>query len=329
MNQQVIAIAAFDGVEVLDVAGPAQVFSAAARLLPSGRAYETVVLGSSEAPVRCAGGIGLTVDASWGSYPRPIDTLIVPGALTTSTTGVRAIVNADLVEWLKDPRMQSIRRIVSVCAGAHILAAAGILDNRRATTHWATAEQLRTNHPKVDVQPDLIFVRDRDVWTSAGVTAGMDLALALVANDHGDRLGRLVARWLVMYLRRPGGQSQFSSLIDIPLATEPPIANLQGWIPEHLTEDLSVPALASRSHLSVRHFARLFRAQTGTPPGEFVESVRCETAARRLLDTGHGLDTIASEVGFGSVETLHRVFRDRYGISPGAYRSRFTTTDPR
>jgi transcriptional regulator GlxA family with amidase domain len=325
MSHRVVAIAAFDGVEVLDVAGPAQVFSAAARLLTSGLTYKAIVLGSSDALIRCAGGIGLTVDAAWGSYRGPIDTLIVPGALTTSGPGVKALVNADLVEWLKKPRAQSVRRLVSVCAGAHTLAAAGLLDGRRATTHWATAEQLRANYPEIDVQADSIFIRDGDVWTSAGVTAGMDLALALVANDHGEKLARLVARWLVMYLRRPGGQSQFSSLIDVPLATDSTIADLQGWIPAHLTDDLSVSALAGRSNLSVRHFARLFRTQIGMPPGEFVEIVRCETAARHLLDTGQGLDSIAAKVGFGSVETLHRVFRYRYGISPGAYRSRFTS----
>ncbi|MEV0596185.1 GlxA family transcriptional regulator [Nonomuraea cavernae] len=216
-------------------------------------------------------------------------------------------------------------RIVSVCAGAHMLAAAGLLDGRRATTHWATAAQLAVDHPEVVVEPDAIFVRDEHIWTSAGVSTGIDLALALVAEDHDAELARRVARWLVMYVRRPGGQSQFSEFLARSSATDAGIARLQAWIPDHLTEDLSNEALARRTNLSVRHFSRLFRQQVGVTPAEYVESVRVDAPARHLLHTGNGLRTVANSVGLGSVETLHRVFKQRFGVTPTAYRERFTT----
>ncbi|MFF4413681.1 GlxA family transcriptional regulator [Streptosporangium sp. NPDC001559] len=326
MTSHLVVITVYDGVELLDVAGPLEVFSTADRLLGEGApGYEIVVAGPEAGLVRCAGGASIAADVSWTELRREIGTLIVPGGLVLDTTGPRVLRAEPLIEWLTALADHDVRRITSVCVGAHILAAAGLLDGRRATTHWAAAERLATDHPEVTVAPDSIFVRDGHIWTSAGVTAGMDLALALVAEDHDAELARRVARWLVMYMRRPGGQSQFSELLAHPSASDAGIARLQAWIPDHLTEDLSNEALARRAGLSVRHFSRLFRRQVGVTPADYVETIRVEAAARHLLHTGGGLRTIANTVGLGSVETLHRVFRQRFGVTPTDYRERFTT----
>jgi len=215
------------------------------------------------------------------------------------------------------------RRTASVCTGAHVLAAAGLLDGRRATTHWATADRLAAAHPAVRVDADAVHVRDGDVWTSAGVSAGIDLALALVAEDHGDELARDVARWLVVHLARPGGQSQFSVALAVGPARRPAIRRLQEWLPDHLDADLSVAALADRAGMSVRHFARRFAAETGRTPAEHVEALRVEAACRRLLELDEALPTVAAACGFGAVEALHRAFRTRLGVTPAAYRDRF------
>jgi transcriptional regulator GlxA family with amidase domain len=326
MTPHLVVIAVFDGVELLDVAGPLEVFSTADRLrsrdVPG---YETLVAGPEPGLVRCAGGTSIAADASWAELRREIGTLIVPGGLVLDETEARALQAESLVEWLASPVSRGARRIASVCAGAHVLAAAGLLNGRRATTHWATAGQLAADHPEVIVEPDAIFVRDEHIWTSAGVSTGIDLALALVADDHSAELARRIARWLVMYLQRPGGQSQFSELLAHSSASDAGIARLQAWIPDHLTEDLSNDALARRTSLSVRHFSRLFRRQVGVTPAHYVESVRVDAAARQLVHTGQGLRTIANAVGLGSVETLHRLFKQRFGVTPMAYRERFTT----
>ncbi|MGP3918981.1 GlxA family transcriptional regulator [Nonomuraea sp. 10N515B] len=326
MTAHLVVIAVYDGVELLDVAGPLEVFSTADRLVSKDMpGYETLVAGPAPGLIRCAGGTAIAADVSWAELDRKIGTLIVPGGLELSATEAKALQAPSLVEWLATPAARDTPRIASVCAGAHILAAAGLLDGRRATTHWATARQLAADHPEVIVEPDAIFVRDEHIWTSAGVSTGIDLALALVADDHNAELARRVARWLVMYMRRPGGQSQFSELLAPSTAADAGIARLQAWIPDHLTEDLSNEALARRTSLSVRHFSRLFRQQLGVTPAQYVESVRVNAAARQLLHTGNGLKTIAHSVGLGSVETLHRVFRQHFGVTPAAYRQRFTT----
>ncbi|MER5466811.1 DJ-1/PfpI family protein [Streptomyces sp. NPDC002668] len=318
-------IAVFDGVELLDVAGPLEVFSAADRLVSKDMpGYETLVAGSVPGLVRCAGGTSIAADVSWAELDREVGTLIVPGGLVFSAAEAKALQAESLVAWLATPAARGTPRIASVCAGAHMLAAAGLLDGRRATTHWATAGQLAADHPEVIVESDAIFVRDEHIWTSAGVSTGIDLALALVADDHNAELARRVARWLVMYMRRPGGQSQFSELLAHSSATDAGIARLQAWIPDHLTEDLSNEALARRTNLSVRHFSRLFGQQLGVTPAHYVESVRLDAAARQLVHTSKGLKTIADSVGLGSVETLHRVFKHRFGVTPAAYRERFT-----
>jgi transcriptional regulator GlxA family with amidase domain len=204
-----------------------------------------------------------------------------------------------------------------------LLAHAGLLDGRRATTHWAWCAELTQRHPRVQVERDPIFVRDGNVFTSAGVTAGVDLALALVEEDMGRELALEVARWLVVFLKRPGGQAQFSAQLATQMAERQPLRELQAWLPDHLDEDLSVPALARRACMSERNFARTFRDETGMTPAAYVEAARIESA-RIALESGElPVETIARQTGFGTVETMRRAFRRRVGVSPGSYRSRF------
>jgi transcriptional regulator GlxA family with amidase domain len=213
--------------------------------------------------------------------------------------------------------------VASVCTGAFVLAKAGLLDGRRATTHWASCGDLAARYPAIQVERDPIFVRDGNVSTSAGVTAGMDLALALVEEDLGRRVALEAARWLVVFLQRPGGQAQFSAQLSAQAAGRAPLRELQSWIPDHLDEDLSVPALARRACMSDRNFARAFRRETGRTPGAYVEAARVERA-RIALETGDlPVETIAAQAGFGTVETMRRAFRRQVGVSPIEYRTRF------
>jgi transcriptional regulator GlxA family with amidase domain len=226
------------------------------------------------------------------------------------------------VAWIRDAAARS-RRVTSVCTGAFLLAAAGLLDGRRATTHWAWCDVLANRYPAVQVEPDPIFVRDGDVITSAGVTSGMDMALALVEEDLGREIALEVARWLVLFVKRPGGQAQFSAQLEAQIADREPLRELQQWLPDHLDEDLSVPALARRACMSERNFARAFRGETGMTPAAYVEAARVERA-RIFLDSGDlPVETIARQTGFGTVETMRRAFRRRVGVSPAGYRSRF------
>jgi transcriptional regulator GlxA family with amidase domain len=213
--------------------------------------------------------------------------------------------------------------VASVCSGSFLLAEAGLLDGRRATTHWVACATLAERYPEVEVDPLPIFVRDGNVTTSAGVTAGMDLALAFVEEDLGRELALQVARQLVLFLKRPGGQAQFSSQLAAQLAERAPLRELQVWIADHLDEDLSVPALAARAHMSERHFARAFRAGTGMTPAAFVEAARVERARIALESGDTPVEVVARTAGFGTVETMRRAFRRRLGVAPADYRSRF------
>jgi transcriptional regulator GlxA family with amidase domain len=219
----------------------------------------------------------------------------------------------------------NVRRIGSVCSGAFILAEAGLLDGRRATTHWGWCKELAQRYPRVKVDPDPIFVRDGSIYTSAGVTAGMDLALALVEEDHGRELALRVARQLVLFLRRPGGQSQFSAQLAVQAADREPLRELQAWIADHLNQDLSVEALADRVAMSPRNFARVFSREVGVTPARFVEQARVEAARRRLEESAHGVDAIASQCGFGTAESMRRAFLRRLHVPPSAYRHRFAS----
>jgi transcriptional regulator GlxA family with amidase domain len=312
-----IAILAFDGAQTLDVTGPWEVFSLASRIA-GGDAYEVEIVARTKGPVRTGSGLALVPDRTTAALRGPLDTLLVAGG-----DGVlRAIEDEPLVRWVKRTSARA-RRTASVCTGAYLLAQAGLLDGRRAATHWAGAYDLAARYPSIDVDREAIYVRDGDIWTSAGVTAGMDLALALVEEDLGRDVALETARWLVMFVKRPGGQSQFSSHLRAQTAERAPLKELQEWMTANLEVDLSVAALAARACMSERNFARAFRDEVGMTPGAYVDALRVDHARLRLELTGQKLEAVAAQCGFGSVETMRRAFHRRLGVSPNDYRTKF------
>lgn len=323
-----VVIAVFPDVDLLDVTGPAEVFALAGRETAGRTGYQVRIAGPVAGEVRTSAGVRLVADLGFDEVRGQVDTLLVPGAVDMTDDGPRARIDADVVEWVKATAPHA-RRVASVCVGAHVLAAAGLLDGKTATTHWSTAAQLATEHPAVTVDPDPIFVRtDRGrLWTGAGISACLDLALALVAEDQGEDVALAVARQLVMYLKRQGGQSQFSVPLSRPASARRDIDDLRLWIAEHLDDDLSAAALAARMCLSERHFARVFKQETGTSPADYVEAARVEVARRLLETTDSPLDQVANAAGIGSVETLHRAFNRQLATTPAAYRRRFRVQD--
>ncbi|MBE3013045.1 DJ-1/PfpI family protein [Microbispora sp. NEAU-D428] len=316
-----VVIAVFPDVDLLDVTGPAEVFAVANREMSDRPPYQVLLAGPDGGQVRTAAGVRLATDLTFAQVGDRVDTLVVPGAVDRDGAPV---IDPHLVGWIGETSRHA-RRVASVCVGAHLLAAAGLLSGRTATTHWATADRLAADHPDVVVDPDPIYVRSGKVWTGAGISACMDLALALVAEDHGERLALAVARQLVMYLKRQGGQSQFSVPLWRAPAERRDLDELRAWITENLTADLSAAALAERMCLSERHFTRVFRKETGETPAAYVEAARTEAARRLLESTDEPLERVAAAAGLGSVETLHRVFRRRLSTTPAAYRRRFRT----
>ncbi|MEU3060369.1 GlxA family transcriptional regulator [Streptomyces subrutilus] len=320
-----VVIAVFPDVDLLDVTGPAEVFALANRETGGRAGYQVRLVGPSRGEVTTSAGVRILADLAFAEVTGVLDTLLVPGAVDLHPDGPVARIDPGVVEWVRAAAPQA-RRVASVCVGAHVLAAAGLLDGRTATTHWSTAAQLAADHPSVTVDPDPIFIRSGRVWTGAGISACMDLTLALVAEDLGEEVALAVARQLVMYLKRQGGQSQFSVPLSRPAASRRDIDELRMYVAEHLDADLSAAALAARMCLSERHFARVFRQETGTSPASYVEAARVEAARRLLESTDQPLDRVAEGCGFGSVETLHRALRKQLGTTPAAYRRRFRTT---
>ncbi len=319
-----IVMVAFPGAQVLDVTGPLEVFARTARWLAEQEqrtvpAYTTELVATAAGPIAMSSGLRLVVDRTVSEACGPIDTLLVAGGIGTP----EAMRDTALLRWLRRMRPR-VRRMGSVCTGAFVLAAAGLLDGRRATTHWRSCDLLARRYPRVRVDADPIFLRDGNVYTSAGVTAGMDLALALVEEDHGHQVALQVARELVLFLRRPGGQSQFSVQLAAQSADRAPLRELQAWIADHVGDDLSVAALAERVAMSPRNFARVFTREVGVTPARFVESARVEAACRRLEESAAGVDAVAAECGFGTAESMRRTFLRRLGVAPSAYRYRFT-----
>jgi transcriptional regulator GlxA family with amidase domain len=316
-----IVVVAFPDMQLLDVVGPLEVFSMANRFGGPRDAYATEVVTVDGVPVAASNGLTIVPRRPLWDIRGAIDTVVVAGG--QGTPG--AVRDATLIAWLRRiaPRC---RRVASVCSGAFLLAEAGLLDGRRATTHWDVCDRLARAYPLVEVDPDPIFVRDGNVSTSAGVTAGMDLALAFVEEDLGSDVALQVARQLVLFVRRPGGQSQFSVQLSAQPAQRPGLRDLQQWVADHPTGDLSVAALAQRAAMSPRHFARAFRDEIGMTPATYVESTRVEHA-RRLLETSDlGFAEVARESGFGSIETMRRAFSRRLGVAPSDYRHRFRTS---
>jgi transcriptional regulator GlxA family with amidase domain len=321
-----IVVVAFPDVQVLDVMGPIEVFGRTARLLVErgarpDPAYSVEIVAATAGPIQTSSGVKIVADRRYRDLRSNIDTLLVAGGRGARVAAQDAALRAWLVRMA--PR---VRRLGSVCTGTFILAAAGLLDDKRATTHWGSCDALSKLHPRVHVDADPIFVRDGHVYTSAGVTAGMDLALAMVEDDLGRRVALEVARQLVLFLHRPGGQSQFSSQLAIQAADREPLRELQQWIADHLTADLSVPALARRVAMSPRHFARVFAAELKTTPARFVESQRVEAARRRLEESNDGVDAVAATCGFGGAEGMRRAFLRTVRVSPTDYRSRFRSS---
>jgi transcriptional regulator GlxA family with amidase domain len=312
-----IVVLGYNGVQSLDVFGPVEVFDVATRhgITPP---YKVEVVAPTAEPFVTTSGVTITPTRALADGRVPADTLIVAGG-----DGVYdQLQHPDLVDALRRTAGRA-RRVASVCSGVFLLAEAGLLDGRRVTTHWARCGRLARSYPNLDVDPDPIFIRDGDVYTSAGVTAGIDLCLALVEADHGRDLALAVARHLVVFLKRPGGQAQFSSHLSTQLAERDVLADVQGWIADHLDDDLSVARLAARAAMSPRHFARVFRAETGVTPARFVEHARIEEARRRLEDSSIGIEEIAHGCGFGTPETMRRAFLRSLWVGPSEYRQRF------
>ena len=321
-----IGFLVFPDAEALDVCGPLGVFANADyQLRALGRTgepgYEVLVIAAAPGPVKTQCGLQIVATHGCAEVSRRLDTLIVAGGI-----GVEA-ASADpmLVAWLQAmaPR---VRRLASVCSGAFLLAAAGLLDDRRITTHWMFCDRLAELYPSLRIDPDLIFVRDGHVYTSGGVTSGIDLALALVEEDLGREVAMQVARIMVVFLRRPGGQTQFSPFLYAEARTRRDIRDLQTWILAHPAERLDVAALADRLAMSPRNFARHFRSETGVTPAKFVEQARVESARCRLEQTAQPAEVIAEECGFGTAERMRRSFHRVLNVGPHDYRARFQST---
>jgi transcriptional regulator GlxA family with amidase domain len=336
-----VVILVYPGVQSLDVTGPLEVFSGAQLLLEAGhrrvapggrplaeakhdavtaRGYSTTVVSSDGAAVATSSGLTIIPHADLHHAPARIDTLLVAGGAGAE----QACADPALIEWIAD-RAPTARRVASVCTGAFLLASAGLLDGRRATTHWSAAAELARRHPQVRVDPEPIFVRDGRVWTSAGVTAGMDLALAMVEEDLDRDAALTIARHLVLFLRRPGNQSQFSATLATHAPARPGLREVQRYAVEHLAADLTVEALAQLAHMSSRHFARSFRAEVGLTPARYVERLRLEAARRRLEESEEPVAAVALECGFGTAETMRRAFLRALAVGPAEYRRRFRT----
>lgn len=310
-----IAIVAFPGVQSLDIVGPYEVFAGATQLVPD--AYRVELCAQAAGPIVSESGLTLTA----GPLPaqdEPIDTLVLPGGNGVHT----ARHDTALIEWIRTTAPRC-RRVATVCTGTFLAAEAGLLDGRTVTTHWARAERLQHDFPALTVDPDPIYTRDGAVWTSAGVTAGIDLALALVELDHGTEVAQTVARWLVMFLHRPGGQTQFAAPVWAPRAERSTVRAVQALVEAAPGGDHRLPAMAAAAAMSVRHFSRVFTDEVGETPGRYVERVRLEAARRELETTGDTLDVIAARCGFGTAETLRRSFQRRLGVAPDSYRRRF------
>jgi transcriptional regulator GlxA family with amidase domain len=313
-----VLIVAFPEFQALDVTGPFDVFGLASRARAGAPAYDVALAALDAGTLRSSTGLTVIATAALRDWRRAVDTLLVaggPGATAASA-------DPGLLDALRRLAPRA-RRIGSVCTGAFVLAAAGLLDERRATTHWQHTSALAAKYPSIDVEPDAIFVKDGAVYTSAGVTAGIDLTLALVEEDHGRDLALRIARALVVFARRPGGQTQFSAHLAAEVAAEQGIRAFQQWVLEHPDAELSVESCARRAGMSARNFARVFAREVGSTPAAWIEAVRVERAQALLVDTTRGIAEIAARSGFGSAESMRRAFLRRLRVSPLAYRQRF------
>ncbi|POZ61817.1 GlxA family transcriptional regulator [Chromobacterium alticapitis] len=312
-----VVLLAHEDMNLLDLSGPLQaLFTASRHSQPP--LYELIVASEGGGLVACSAGPQLMTVALSSLDGLAIDTLIAPGGCR----GAEYYVSPFMAGWLRE-RAPSARRVCSICTGAFLLAEAGLLDGRRATTHWEWAERLQSACPMAEIDPDKIFIRDGAVWTSAGVSAGIDLALALIEEDFGHQAAIETARQLVMFIKRAGGQSQFSAPLAAQAADRGHFSALHGWMADHLDQDLRVDRLAAQAGMTPRTFARVYAAQTGQTPARMVEAMRLEAACRALEETDLPLKRIAALCGLGDEQNLRRVFLRRMGVTPGQYRGSF------
>ncbi|WP_374584269.1 GlxA family transcriptional regulator [Pseudoduganella sp.] len=316
-----IVLLAYQDMNLLDLTGPLQAFASAARRHSAGgpALYETIVASAAGGLVASSSGLAVMTVPLASLEGVAIDTVLVPGGCA----GDAYFAAPPLVDWISR-RAPQVRRLASVCTGAFMLAATGLLDGRRTATHWEWVERLQRLHPKVQVDGDKIYVRDGQIWSSAGVSAGIDLALALIEEDYGHRVAIETARQMVVFMKRSGGQSQFSAPLSAQAREGGRFAELHAWMAANLNGDLRVERLAEQAGMGARTFARAYVAQTGSTPAAMVETMRLEAARRALEDSALPLKAIAAATGHGSEQNLRRVFLRRLGTSPGDYRKRFS-----
>lgn len=320
MTPRRIGFLGFDGITALDLVGPAEAFANAFLDGPGAgrrRCYEVLVIGLSGKPFVAESGIVFRPGATIQNAPA-IDTLIIPGG-----PGLRRGTAARTVSAWIARRAAGIRRIASVCTGIYGLAPTGFLDGRRVTTHWNHAQDVERRFPKLRIESNALFLKDGRFYTSAGITAGIDLSLAMIEEDHGPSIALAVARELVVYMKRSGGQEQYSEPLQFQVHATTGFADLAAWIPGHLRQDLSVEALAARACICPRHFSRRFKAAFGSSPAAFVEALRLDEARRRLISARRTIEATAGSVGFRSADSFRRAFERRFGVPPSTYRSRF------
>jgi transcriptional regulator GlxA family with amidase domain len=314
-SSRCIGIVTYNRVQALDVVGPWDAFAAANAENDEARVYELLTLGLRKGMITTEGRLGLAVDCALEDAP-PLDTVIIPGG---AGLRINASLRQDVATWLRE-RAPSIRRVASVCTGIYALAEAGLLDGRQATTHWQYAADLRTRWPKIDVNPNAIYIKAGRYYTSAGITAGIDLALALIEEDLGSALAIKVARELVVYAKRPGGQLQFSEPLRLQQLAGTKLSDTVSWMLQNLAGDLSVDALAQRASLSPRHFARKFKDLFQSTPAELVEKLRLDHARWLLINDVASVEGLAAAVGYASDDSFRRAFARRFGATPRAYR---------
>ena len=317
-----VGIVTYPGVEIIDLTGPMEVFAFAnVGLQRSGvcseSAYPMQVIAAESGPVTSSCGLQIIADKAYSDVQDGIDTLLIAGTPDVSCL----LCDPALQDWIRTIAPQ-VRRLASVCTGAFLLAESGLLNGRRATSHWDYCDWLARDYPAVTVEADRIFVRDGFISTSGGVTSGIDMALSMVEEDWGSELALMVARYLVVFLKRPGGQSQFSAYLTSE-ATHPDLKELQAWIVLHLMEDLRVETLAERMCMSTRNFARFFLAETGMTPAKFVELARMDAARHYLGSTKLSIEVVADKSGFADPERMRRAFIRQLGVNPQSYRERF------
>ena len=320
---RVIGIIAYPGVEVMDIVGPMEVFTFAndglrSEGLVSNPVYQVKILSKDKKPITTLSGLQIVPMERYETYDKPIDTLIIPGSYHPELLAQ----NANLINWIR-AHTNDIRRVTSVCTGTFALAEAGLFDGRRATTHWAYSSEFEKTYPSVKLEQDRIFVQDGPVWSSGGITSGIDLALAMLEDDWGHKLALYVARFLVVFLKRQGGQSQYSEYLRTDAVSRQDIRELQAWIMENPHKDLRVEVLAERMAMSPRNFARIFLIETGITPAKYVEMVRTDLARHYLESTRLNIAIVSEKAGFKDTETMRKTFLRHVGINPIDYRTRF------